>query len=120
MKWLIAVAVLLLAVLAVLCAVVSRSVLEPAYKGRPLSQWLIEFDSSSSEKRAEANEAVRHMGKRAVPFLVERLLPGTPLWKIKLTQLLQRQSIIRFRLPPLTESAMDAARRHARVFAACD
>ena len=118
MRWLIA--VLLLAVLAVLCAVVSRSLFEPAYQGRALSQWLIEFDSTSSEKRAEANEAVRQMGKRAVPFLVERLLPGTPWWKIKLTQLLQRQSIIRFRLPPLTESAMDAARRHARVFAACD
>ena len=115
-----AVAVLVLAVLAVLYVVVSRSVFEPGYKDRALSQWLMEFDSSSSEKRAEANEAVRQMGKRAVPFLVERLLQRTPLWKIKLTQLLQKQSIIRFRLPPLTESDIDAARRHARVFAACD
>src|SRR5438094_6988889 len=116
MRWLIAMAVVLLAVLAVLCAVVSRSLFEPAYQGRALSQWLIEFDSSSSEKRAEANVAVRQMGKRAVPFLVERLLQRTPLWKVKLTQLLQRQSIIRFRLLPLTESDMDAARRHARIF----
>jgi len=90
MRWLIAMAVVVLAALAVLCAIVSRSVFEPAYKGRALSQWLIEFDSTSSEKRAEANEAVRQMGKRTVPFLVERLLRGTPLWKIKLTQLLQR------------------------------
>src|SRR5260221_1882829 len=105
MRWLIAVAVLLLAVLAVLCAIVSRSVFEPAYQGRALSQWLIEFDSASSEKRAEANEAGRQMGKRAVPFLVERILQGTPWGEIKLTQLLPRQSIIRFRLPPLTESA---------------
>src|SRR2546428_12004813 len=111
MRWLIAVALLLLAVLAVVCAVVSRSLFEPEYQGRALSHWLIEFDSASSEKRAEANEAVRQMGKRAVPFLVERLLRVTPLWKVKLTQLLQKQSMIRFRLPPLTESAIDAAQR---------
>src|SRR5438445_13281381 len=66
MRWLIAVAVLLLAVLAVVCAVVSRSLFEPEYQGRALSQWLIEFDSASSEKRAAANEAVRQMGKRTV------------------------------------------------------
>jgi hypothetical protein len=119
MKWLIGGAVVLLAVLAVLCAVVSRSVFEPEYHGRVLSEWLIEFDSSSREKRTEANEAVRQMGNRAVPFLIERLLQRTPLWKVKFTQLLQRQSIIRFRLPR-PELAIDQARRHARVFAACD
>src|SRR5882724_176928 len=114
MRWFIGIAVLILAVIGV--AAISRSVFEPAYNGRSLSQWLIEFDSSSSEKRAEANEAVRHMGKRAVPFLAERLFHRTPSWKVKLMLWLNRRSIIRFRIPRLMHSETE----RARIFAACD
>ncbi len=120
MRWLAGIGVLVVVMLAIICFTASRSLFEPSYKDRSLSQWIIEFDNPRVDQRAEAAEAMRQMGTRAVPFLVERLRQQTPLWKLKLTQLLSRQSIIRFRLALPNESNIDAARRRAQVFAACD
>ena len=48
---------------------------EPGYQNKPLSKWLRDFDNYNltPEQMAMAAEAVRHIGARALPFLVERL-----------------------------------------------
>lgn len=46
---------------------------EPGYGGTRLSGWLREFQNEKIEQRLRAAEAVRHIGPRAVPYLVERL-----------------------------------------------
>jgi len=44
---------------------------EPSYQGRKLSEWLVDVDfSQPQEKRAQAQEAIRHMGKKTLPFLI--------------------------------------------------
>ena len=44
---------------------------EPSYQGRKLSAWLAEIDySQPQEKRNQASEAIRHMGKKTLPFLM--------------------------------------------------
>ena len=46
---------------------------EPTYGGRGLSAWLRDFDLEKMEKRVSAADAVKHIGPKTVPFLVERL-----------------------------------------------
>jgi hypothetical protein len=46
---------------------------EPTYLGKGLSAWLRDFDAEQMEKRVSAGDAVRHIGPKAVPFLVNRL-----------------------------------------------
>lgn len=46
---------------------------EPSYHGRGLSAWLRNFGADQIERRAEAADAVKHIGPKAVPFLVQRL-----------------------------------------------
>ena len=44
---------------------------EPSYQGRKLSEWLADVDSwQPQQKRAQAGEAIRHMGKSTLPFLL--------------------------------------------------
>jgi RNA polymerase sigma factor (sigma-70 family) len=44
---------------------------EPSYQGRKLSEWLMDVDySQPQEKRKQAGEAIRHMGKKTLPFLM--------------------------------------------------
>jgi RNA polymerase sigma factor (sigma-70 family) len=44
---------------------------EPIYRSRLLSDWLRDLDSSQPpEKREEAQDAIRHIGKRTLPYLV--------------------------------------------------
>src|SRR5689334_9021182 len=73
MRRLIGIGVLVMTALAVICFTVGRLVVEPGYQGKSLRQWVIEFDNPRIDRRAEAAEAMRQMGTRAVPFLVHRL-----------------------------------------------
>ena len=49
---------------------------EPTYLGRGLSSWMRDLEPNSVETQAQAAEAVRHIGPKAVPFIVARL--GSP------------------------------------------
>ena len=51
---------------------------EPGYQGRKLSSWLRDFEAEQLEKRAIAADAVKHIGPRAVPFLVRLLEVPNP------------------------------------------
>ncbi len=57
-------------------AVIARYVVwtdEPIYGGRVLSEWLQDFQSNKMKDRVAAANAVKSIGSRAVPLLVERL-----------------------------------------------
>ncbi len=44
---------------------------EPSYQGRKLSEWLVDIGySQPKEKRAQAGDAIRHMGTKTLPFLI--------------------------------------------------
>lgn len=51
---------------------------EPSYDGTRLSAWLPEFQNGKVERRLRAAEAVRHMGRAAVPYLVRHLQRPSP------------------------------------------
>jgi len=74
---------------------------EPRFDGKPLSLWLEAFYAPSRPLDfAKANEAVRHIGSNALPWLVTMVqTKDTPL-KTKLISLLSKQSLVRLRLTP--------------------
>ena len=46
---------------------------EPVYQGKKLSVWMKNYASTNSDRRVEAQLAIRGMGSNAVPFLTLRL-----------------------------------------------
>src|ERR1043166_4356748 len=58
---------------------------EPSYEGKKLSQWISQLDPSrpeiTTQARHEAQDALRHMGTNALPYLIEWLQYETPGWK---------------------------------------
>ena len=69
-KILLAAAILFLVVLAVAWLAVPS---EPSHQGRPLSAWLKDLESLKHEERQAAQEAIRAMGPKAIPFLKNSL-----------------------------------------------
>ena len=62
---------------------------EPAYKGKRLSQWLNQYRNPLPfADRPEAEEAVRHIGKESLPWLVLWLRYEPPAWRQKLSNVL--------------------------------
>ena len=51
---------------------------EPSYLGRGLGSWLRDLEANRVETQATAADAVKHIGPKAVPFLVRRLEPSRP------------------------------------------
>lgn len=64
---------------------------EPKYRGRPLSLWLVELQSTNEPRREQARIAIRKMGPKAAPALVERLRYHKPFWRRELERLSARQ-----------------------------
>jgi hypothetical protein len=61
---------------------------EPRYKGRTLTHWLAVYQNASLDSRKEREEqeaadAVRHIGAKALPYLIARLAYYTPSWRLK-------------------------------------
>ena len=90
-------------------AVVFRSK-EPTWHGRTLRAWLNEIDWGNAEKRAQAADAVSHIGSNAVPFLIPRLaLPEygpVSQWsglRTRILFLLTKQNLIKFPRPQPTK-----------------
>ncbi len=59
--------VLVIAIVLAALAIVGLRDTDPVYQGKKLSQWLEELDSIKTERQAE--EAIRHIGPKAVPML---------------------------------------------------
>src|SRR5437660_11441199 len=77
--------VAILVVAGVLVAVFNRE-REPEYGGKRLSEWVEQYadHSDSLGQKAEAADAIRHIGTNAVPYLIEWLQYETPPWKRRL------------------------------------
>src|SRR5437870_121229 len=82
---------------------------EPRYQGKYLSSWLRSLDNSPMQFRVdglvvETNhpvaQAILHMGTEAVPILVRELRARDSVVKLKLMELLRRQSVIRIDFTP--------------------
>src|SRR5437879_1390641 len=63
---------------------------EPEYKGKMLSEWLLQYErqfriDGYSAKAREAEDAVRHIGTNAVPCLVKWTRYERPRWKEKVS-----------------------------------
>ncbi len=83
---------------------------EPSYQGKTLSQWLANYEVArdaglSQEENARLDElqhatddAVRHMGTDALPFLAKMLTEKESKFMGKLRDLARRQSLIDFHI----------------------
>jgi hypothetical protein len=73
---------------------------EPVYQGKPLSFWLWAYDPDSSSHLSESERiqsvaALNQIGTNAIPTLVRMLKASDPAWKVKLFEVLRKQSIIK-------------------------
>src|SRR5438034_2929764 len=77
---------------------------EPVYQERPLSAWLKDLDYGQPSFRREAvpqaEEAVRHIGANAVPFLVGMMRCKDSPFRKKMIALCSKQSFIKFPFRP--------------------
>jgi len=89
--------VLVLAGLLVLgLAIVELGSYEPIAQGKPLSVWLEDLPFGQPiEGRQRAQEAVREMGTNALPALLARLSSKDLPIKLKLIELLGKQSFLK-------------------------
>src|SRR5579863_6996808 len=69
---------------------------EPVYQGKTLSAWLEDCDKSRwvGTEWQEANEAVRHIGTKAIPTLLDKLRRKDSPLSLKLLALARRQPFI--------------------------
>jgi hypothetical protein len=86
----------------VVVAVVASALLwprerEPVYQGKKLSEWLKEYEplglSGGMVKRpdtAAADDAIRHMGTNALPWLVRWVEYEVPAWRLRVDGLLEK------------------------------
>jgi hypothetical protein len=90
---------------AFICGIIwtSSSPSEPTYGGKRLSAWVDELCALDYFKRADPGtpqvQAVRAIGTNAIPWLLKAFRPGGAAWQWKLNQLLNKQSMIRYRFP---------------------
>jgi peptidoglycan/xylan/chitin deacetylase (PgdA/CDA1 family) len=70
---------------------------EPKYKGVTLSRWLERYgyEVDADQERNEAAEAVRHIGPKAIPFLLKWAEATDSGLKRKLEELADKQSFVR-------------------------
>lgn len=70
---------------------------EPSYQGKSLREWLQSYDQASKPEREQVDEAIRSMGKSAVPQLVRMIRANDRSLKTKANELLKKQRLIKFR-----------------------
>lgn len=77
-------------------ALVRPSSREPLYLGRPLREWLVEFDhGQGSTNYAAAQEAIRAMGTNCLPFLIGYLRSKDPPFNRHWVRLKARLNLLR-------------------------
>src|SRR4051812_45650123 len=91
---------------------------EPEYGGKKLSEWVTSleaFHRSDDPVRKEAEEAIRHIGPRAVPYLVHWLCWEPSPWFKKMPRFVAARLE---RLAPNT-FASDHAKQQRRSWGSC-
>ena len=76
------------------------SLAEPEYKGVKLSVWLERYHNevNAEPQRMETVDAIRQIGSNAVPTLISWLSASDSKLKIKLMDLAEKQSFIKFKI----------------------
>jgi PBS lyase HEAT-like repeat len=89
-------------------------VTEPQYQGRTVSYWARQLSRGNEKERVEAREAVRAMGKSAVPFLAHVVRTDDTWWKASLRNSYGARFPILFRwFPPPSIPATNERREAA-------
>ena len=80
-------------VIAVLFAIAWPGEKEPEYQRKKLSEWLDAYQSAAffsgigaDQRTKEAEDAVRHIGTNALPWLLRWLKAETPGWRLGLSR----------------------------------
>ena len=101
------IAVVLLALAALVACVLVFRDREPAWQGRTLGAWLRDLDADKPESQARAADAIRQIGTNALPLIIQRLHHRDPrssstilALKLKLSELLSRQSLVNIQFRP--------------------
>jgi len=71
---------------------------EPEYGGKKLSEWvLINANAKMGryERTQEAEQAIRHFGTNAIPFLIEEIEYQWPAWRIRLGEAVEQMPLPR-------------------------
>src|SRR5690348_12848077 len=76
---------------------------EPVYQGKPLSVWLQNYGpnqglATDQTAAKESDDAIRHMGTNAIPFLLAMLDETDPKIKVALNQLAATRSPVHLNL----------------------
>src|SRR5258708_6947335 len=67
---------------------------EPAYRGKPLSVWLKEFNGNPGDSNQAAFVAFRDMGTNAIPALLKIIQSGDPRFQRMVLKLNRMQSLV--------------------------
>ncbi|HUR47834.1 MAG TPA: HEAT repeat domain-containing protein [Candidatus Saccharimonadales bacterium] len=86
-RWQLAFRISFLFVVGGLAACFVSSSAEPSYKGHRLSYWLEANTYKAGVSRHEAQEALRHIGTNALPFLLRDLAAQPGRWEMRVTGL---------------------------------
>jgi HEAT repeat protein len=79
------------------------------YEGKPLAFWISEADSNRPPDRREAAaKALRAMGPRIIPQLLNNLDPHESLWPRWKRWLASKQSVVKLKVPNLDEQMRQA------------
>jgi hypothetical protein len=109
---------LVLLLMSVGIGIVALYDLEPLHNGKFLSTWMLQYDSPARPAaHAKADEAIRSIGPRALPYILPNLFPFSskpPTWKLRMNGWLGK-----LRLPQLHIAGPEQAQsRAADAFAA--
>ena len=88
--------VLVLAFLLAAAVVAIFYVTEPAYGGRTVVEWLDELQNPDTNAQAAAQQAIRQLGRQAVPAIIDLLEARDGWLKTKCLELESRQSFFEF------------------------
>jgi hypothetical protein len=69
---------------------------EPEYKGRKLSEWVLinaNAKMGRDKRTQEAEQAIRHFGTNAIPFLIEEIEYQWPAWRIRLGETVEKMPL---------------------------
>ena len=72
---------------------------EPRYRGRTLSDWLGQVELTSGTQKEEAEEAVRAIGDKAVPYLLSYVRYETSRPKMMIGAFVERHGVWRVHVP---------------------
>ncbi|EEF62272.1 hypothetical protein [Pedosphaera parvula] len=73
---------------------------EPSYHGRKLSAWMEDLQAEQPETKSAAKAAIRNIGTKAVPLIINYAQAQDSPLKNRLKQLAEKQTLIQFHFTP--------------------